>query len=280
VNATNPPVLLIPAPQSSTSLLLAEAAARRGLEVVVLDSPAVLRSLVDRHVHWYGGPLAADRIAGSVDLALLEPADDWLARLPEEFTGRRIELTTLSHAWAVRRPVFVKPPSDKQFTAAVYADGSRLPRQGVRIDPDTAVLVSDVVTFAVEYRLFVLGGRVVTGSRYARYGRDTLALDDDPNQGHVRAFAERLLAAERDSLPSAVVVDVGLIQDPDTGHDQWAVIEANMPWFAHSYAAGPDAVLDVVLRATGPRGVVAVRDRRFTRGAASPTAGPHLDRPA
>jgi len=280
VNTAAPPVLLLPAQQSSTSLLLAEAAARRGLEVVVLDSPAVAESLAHRHVHWYGGPLAADRIAGSVDLALLEPADGWLAGLSEEFTGRRIELTTLSQAWAERHPVFVKPPSDKQLPAAVYADGGRLPRQGERIGPDTAVLVSDVVTFAVEYRLFVLDGRVADGSRYARYGRlDSAALDDDRNRSQVRAFADRLLAAERDSLPSAVVVDVGLIQDPDTGHEQWAVVEANMPWFAHSYAAAPDAVLDVVLRATGPRSAVAAGDRRFTRRTVPPPAGLELGRP-
>jgi hypothetical protein len=37
-----------------------------------------------------------------------------------------------------------------------------LPRNGERIGPETAVLVSDVVTFAVEYRLFVLDGQIAT----------------------------------------------------------------------------------------------------------------------
>ncbi|WP_045305362.1 ATP-grasp domain-containing protein [Saccharothrix sp. ST-888] len=261
------PVLLTSAQLTSTSLLLAEAAARRGLEVVTLASPLRLEALTGRHVHWYGGPLLADRIASGLDLALLEPADDWLAGLPDEFTGRRIELTTLSEAWTARRPLFAKPPSDKQFPAAVYADGSRLPREGDRIGPNTSVLLSEVVTFAVEYRLFVLDGQVVTGSRYARYGRlDTARLDGHSDEAEVRTFAERLLGAERDALPSAVVVDVGLVQDPDTGREQWAVVEANMPWFAHSYAADPDAVLDVVLRATGPRSEVATTDQRFLRG--------------
>ncbi|MCX4750542.1 hypothetical protein OG455_34380 [Kitasatospora sp. NBC_01287] len=40
---------------------------------------------------------------------------------------------------------------------------------------------------------------------------------------------------------------------------------ANMPWFAHGYAADPDAVRDVVLRATGPHGQVAARDQQFIR---------------
>jgi len=268
------PVLLTSAQPTSTTRLLAEAAARRGLEVVTLDGSLLPEALAGRLVHWYGGPLLADRIAGRLDLALLEPADDWLTGLPEEFTGRRIELTTLSEARTVRRPLFAKPPSDKQFPAAVYADGSRLPRQGERIGPDTPVLLSDVVTFAVEYRLFVLDGQIVTGSRYARYGRlDTARLAGSGNEAEVRAFADRLLETERASLPSAVVVDVGLIQDPDTGREQWAVVEANMPWFAHSYAVDPDAVLDVVLRATGPRGEVAASDQRFLRGQAALTTG-------
>ncbi|WP_329315833.1 ATP-grasp domain-containing protein [Streptomyces sp. NBC_01262] len=167
-----------------------------------------------------------------------------MAWLPEEFTGRRIELTTLSEAWALRRPVFVKPPSAKSFPAAVYADGSRLPRTGEGVGPDTPALVSDVVTFAAEYRLFVLDHRVVAGSRYAVHGR----LGTAP-----RRLAERLLASVGESLPSGVTVGVGLVQDPDTGHERWAVVEGNMPWFSHSYTVRVDAVLDVVLRAAGPR---------------------------
>ncbi|MFF6802359.1 hypothetical protein [Streptomyces sp. NPDC012616] len=66
------------------------------------------------------------------------------------FTGRRIELTRLSGAWALRHPVFVKPPSEKSLPVAVCADGSRLPRTGEGVGPDTPVLVSDVVTFAAE----------------------------------------------------------------------------------------------------------------------------------
>lgn len=133
-------------------------------------------------VHWYGGPLAADRISDTLALGLLEPSDGWLAELPEEFTGRRVQLTTLAEARQGRRPVFAKPPSDKSFPAAVYADGSRLPRTGDGVGPDTAVLLSDVVTFAVEYRLFVLDGQVAAGSRYAVYGR----LDPAPLDGDVR----------------------------------------------------------------------------------------------
>lgn len=261
-------VFLTSGQETSTTALLAGAAARRGMEVRASRPVTDPRALAGRAVHWYGGPLAADRIAGPLGLGLLEPPDDWLVRLPEEFTGRRIELTTLSEAWAARRPVFVKPPSDKSLHATVYADGSRLPRAGEGIGPDTPVLVSEVVTFAVEYRLFLLDRRIVAASRYAVYGRlDTAPLHQDPHDRAVRRFTERLLAATGADLPSAVAVDVGLLQDPDTGRERWAVVEANMPWFSHSYAAPADAALDVILRAAGPAGRVAPEDRPFLRAA-------------
>ncbi len=255
------PVFLTSGQRTSTTVLLTEVAAGRRMDVRSLDDPADRARWADSvagAVHWYGGPLAADRIAGALGLGLLEPSDGWLAELPEEFTGRRVRLTTLAEAWHSRRPAFVKPPSAKSFPAAVYSDGSRLPRTGEDLTPDTAVLVSDVVTFAVEYRLFVLDGRVATGSRYAVYGRlDPAPLDGDARESEVLRFADRLLTEEGDSLPSAVTVDIGLAQDPDRGgRERWAVVEANMPWFSHSYAAEAAEVLDVVLRAAGPRGRV------------------------
>jgi hypothetical protein len=150
----------------------------------------------------------------------------------------------------------------------VYADGSRLPRSGDGISPGTSVLVSEVVTFTVEYRLFLLHRRIATASRYAVHGRlDPAPLHRDSHEREVRAFTERLLAATGEDLPSAVAVDVGLLHDPDTGREAWAAVEANMPWFANSYAADPDQVLNVVLNATGPYHQFSDRDRPFLRPA-------------
>ncbi|MFF7991377.1 ATP-grasp domain-containing protein [Kitasatospora xanthocidica] len=255
--------MLTSAQRTSTTVLLAAAAARRGLGTAVLDGPDTVERLAGRPVHWYGGPLAGARIAGPLGLALLEPADDWLARLPEEFTRRRIELTTLAEAWTLRHPAFVKRPADKSVPPAVYPDGSRLPRTGERVGPDTPVLVSEPVTFAAEYRLFVRDGEVLTGSRYARFGR----LDPAPVTAGALAFARRLLAAVGDTLPGAVALDVGPIADPYDPVEHWAVVEANLPWFAHSYTADPERVLDVVLRAAGPAAELAPADRRFVRPA-------------
>ncbi|MFD9421381.1 hypothetical protein [Streptomyces sp. NPDC060054] len=82
----------------------------------------------------------------------------------------------------------------------------------------------------------------------------------------VQEFADGLLAGCGHTLPSAVVVDIGLLSMPEHGAaDRWAVVEANMAWFSNCYAADPDRALDVVLRSAGPRSRLAARDRRFCR---------------
>ncbi|MET8507385.1 ATP-grasp domain-containing protein [Streptomyces sp. NPDC004787] len=289
-------MLLISAQRTSTALLLADAARRRGMVSRVLDGRAVAEGVVrpGEAVHWHGGPRLADRITRpsgpdlgpgprpgpglGLDLGLLEPGDGWLAGLPREFTRRRIALEPFS---SVRReargPVFLKPPSDKSFAPGVYGSGpdrgpadrdlgglSGLAGLARTLDPHTPVLVSEPVTFTAEYRLFVLDGRVVTGSRYAVYGR----LDAGPLTPGARGFGEELLAAVGETLPSGVVVDVGTLEGGG-----WAVVEANMAWFAQCYAADPDAVLDVVLRAAGPLSRVTERDRSFLRVTSRPESG-------
>jgi ATP-grasp domain, R2K clade family 2 len=259
-------VLLISASTTSTALLLADAAARRGLEVRRLEGPGDLAILAGRPTYWYGGPLAAGRSVNALGIGLLEPQDDWLPRIGRRFTGRRIELATLAEAWALKTSAFVKPPSEKSFPASIYPGGSHVLRAGDGLPPETPALISQVVSLVAEYRLFLLDRQIATGSRYMVYGRlDPAPLAGDSREREVRAFAQTLARHQRFSLPSAVVVDVGLARDPDTGRERWVVVEANMAWFAHCYAADPDRVLDVVLASAGPLANVTEGDFGFLR---------------
>ncbi|MYW67470.1 ATP-grasp domain-containing protein [Streptomyces sp. SID8379] len=243
-----------------TRELLADAAARRGLDVVELsagEGAAALRGRAGGH--YYGGPALAASVVEDLGVALLEPADSWLTGLPREFTGRTVTAGTFAQARRLTGPAFVKPPTDKSFPAAVYADGGALP-DGPH--PDSPVQISDVVEWVAEFRLFVLDGCVLTGSQYATYGRlDAVPLAGHPRRSAVLDFAGRFLAAGGDTLPSGVVLDVGLLG----GGRGWAVVEANMPWFSTVYAADPGRALDVVLRAAGPVAALRDRDRRFWR---------------
>ncbi|MFE2541792.1 ATP-grasp domain-containing protein [Actinacidiphila glaucinigra] len=215
---------------TATGHALAAAAHRRGMATRTLPTWRVPQDSADAvGPSLYAGPLFADAVAADLGLGLLEADEDWLARLPLELVGRDVRFTTVAEARALRRPAFVKPPNDKSFPARVYPDGSGLPGPDA-VDDDAPVLVSDIVAFAAEYRLFLLDGQVVTGSRYATGG--------------------------------------GLDVAPLTG-DGWAVVEANAAWASGHYACDADAALDVVLRAAAPLTGFGSRDRRFLRPEAS-----------
>lgn len=250
--------LALPPRVTATGRALAAAARRRGLRCETLrewrapNRPHGIGSL-------YAGPLFADAVASGLRLGLLEPSTDWLAELPYELTGRQIESVTVARARTLRRPAFVKPPNDKSFPARVYPDGSGLPGPDA-MDDGTPVLVSDIVAFTAEYRLFVLDGAVVTGSRYAVRGTlDVVPLEQDVLQAQVLDFASRLFAPGVPPLPSAVVVDVGTVDG------RWAVVEANAAWASGHYACDSDAALDVVLRAARPAAEVGPPDAQFLR---------------
>ncbi|MFY1620298.1 ATP-grasp domain-containing protein [Micromonospora sp. WMMD736] len=204
--------------------------------------------------HLHAGPSFADAVAPLLGIAPLEADPGWLTGLPRELTRRDITMVDIGEAYELRRPAFIKSPNDKSIPAMIYTDGSRLPGPDA-VDRGTPVLVSDIVDFTAEYRLHLLDGVVHTGSQYAAHGRLHLG----PPSTDAQAFGTDLLAGYGHTLPSAIVVDVGLLD----GH--WAVIEANAAWASGAYSAEPELVLDVVLRAASPTASLTARDRRFIR---------------
>ncbi|WP_344630132.1 ATP-grasp domain-containing protein [Streptomyces glaucosporus] len=250
--------LVLPPRLTASARALRDAAHRRGLRTVRLPTFEVPAGLRAGHLH--AGPSFADAVAPVLGIAPLEAPADWLARLPREYTRREILVMPIREAYALRRPVFVKSPNDKEVPARVYTDGSRLPGPDA-VDPDTPVLVCDVVGFETEYRLYLLDGTVHTGSRYASRGR--LALG--PLSDEAAAFGADLLDGCGHTLPTAIVVDVGTVD----GH--WAVIEANAAWASGMYASDPQRALDTVLRAAGPAAALTSRDRPFVRSTARAT---------
>ncbi|MEV6260986.1 ATP-grasp domain-containing protein [Streptomyces sp. NPDC051784] len=251
--------LVLPPRLTASARTLRDTAEGRGLPVVQLTDHSVPADLsvagLRAHVHLHAGPTFADAVAPALGIAPLEAPADWLAGLPDVFVRRDIRAVPIREAYALRRPAFVKSPNDKGIPALVYADGSRLPGPDA-VDPETVVLVSDVVTLEAEYRLYVLDGRVHTGSRYAASGRLALA----PLSASAEAFGADLLAAAGHTLPSAIVVDAGL---DDAG--RWMVIEANAAWASGCYMSDPERALDVVLRSAGPAALLTERDAAFVR---------------
>ncbi|MFD4792316.1 ATP-grasp domain-containing protein [Streptomyces anulatus] len=120
--SSGPGFLALAPHRSGTASLLSDAARRRGMEVTVLPADGVPERYREREDgHYYGGPRFAARVADPLGVALLEPHDGWLDGLPDAFTGRSVSRVRLSEARRRTGPLFVKPPTDKSFPAAVWA---------------------------------------------------------------------------------------------------------------------------------------------------------------
>jgi hypothetical protein len=187
--------------------------------------------------------------AYSLNVALLEPPFDLLARVPEKFLRRRMHAATFGDLARLQGRTFVKPadPLDKWFDAGLYADVRDIRTKGQN-RPEAPVLVSEPVEWSVELRYFVLEGKAVAGSAYIAYGRSTWSGKDSPMPTAGLPVVEGVCAAMRGRLPPAFVIDVGVIEDRG-----WAVVEFNPVWSAGLLNADSRAVLPALLRATRRR---------------------------
>lgn len=237
---------------------VADAARRAGWSVLGADRDEIPADLPNPVVYVTERAVTA---AAALNVALLEPPFDLLARVPERFLYRRVEAATFGDLTRLRARAFVKPadPLDKWFDAGLYSDVRDIRTCGHE-RPGAPVLVSEPVEWSVEFRYFVLEGKAVTGSPYLAHDRPVWRQSDKPAPVPAagRTVVEKLCAAMRDELPPAFVVDVGRIDDHG-----WAVVEFNPVWSAGLLNADPSAVLLVLQRATRPRAELSAGDSRW-----------------
>jgi hypothetical protein len=208
----------------------------RGLQVPEVETERVLI---------YIESLFAPIIAQQFGVTLTQPSEDWLVKLPEEYTLRDITLTTLGDIAHADVPLFVKPPNEKSFPARVYNNVDKLLTD---YEPATPVLAATPVEWQTEFRCFCLDGKVRTLSPYFRGGKLS-ELDGftatEKELSEARDFAERVLYDKRVVVPRAIVIDVGTLICGN-----WAVVEANAAWGSGVYGCDPNEVLNVIEQAT------------------------------
>jgi ATP-grasp domain, R2K clade family 3 len=257
------PTLLLPPRITDDSVRLWRAAGAAGWETIRLDRWAAPEGISPEEVVVYGGFFIA--LAGELGVSLLEPRVEWLAELSVELTRRRVRFMRLAQARRLRERAFYKPADDKCFLAKAYESGAELPAAGVLQD-DVPVLVSEIVQWEMEFRCFVLDGRVVGISPYLRNGQrvDTpegefLATDEE--FADAETFVASVVRRPDIGLPPGVVVDVGVIRGAG-----WAVIEANSAWGSGIYGCRASAILPVLRRVCVPTAGISEQDRRWAPG--------------
>ncbi|MFL6656931.1 MAG: ATP-grasp domain-containing protein [Massilia sp.] len=137
----------------------------------------------------------------------------WLAALGDEMLNARYVAGTLAEvAVPAAAPFFIRPAQDNKAFDGMVMDAEMLAswRQDAgraHLLP-LAVIVSPVRQLFREYRLFVVGKQVVTGSLYKAGGRPQISSDVED---YVLDYARALIA--RWTPADAFVVDLGLTED-------------------------------------------------------------------
>jgi len=243
------PTLILSPRYSDDSIKLRRAAVALGWEVMRLASWRCPEDFEPEEPVLFAEPLFNAAACEQLGLAVIEPPEDFLIRLPREYVGRDVRLTTASEARTLPGPLFLKPPNRKTFPAMVYAGGIELPE----MPDDDPVLASEPVEWAAEFRYFVRDRRVHAWSPYWLDGALARKEDEwvvEPEMAAAtRGLVDRLLADPEVDLPVAFVLDAGVIRGVGP-----AVVEANEASGAGLYGCDPRDVLEV-LRAATVKGV-------------------------
>jgi hypothetical protein len=192
----------------------------------------------------YGSQTFCEVIAQQMKWTLKQNSFDWLVKVPVKFLKRRVDFMSIKEATQLHERKFIKPADDKCFDAKVYEPGQFIPHEC--IPADYPVLVSDVVQFDVEYRIFMDGFKSRAWSNYLFYGE----INDprfhhmiDADQLEPVSFVNKLMiSTDPDNLPTEpCVIDVGIIHGKGM-----AVIETNQAWASGIYGCDPYGVLKVL----------------------------------
>jgi hypothetical protein len=235
------PTLILSPRYSDDSIKLRRAAIALDWDVIRLASWRCPDDFDPEEPVLFAEPLFNEAVAEQLGLAVIEPPEDFLVRLPREYVGRDVRLMTALQARTLPGPVFLKPPNRKTFPAKVYASGLELPE----MPDDDPVLVSEPVEWAAEFRFFVRDRQVHAWSPYWLDGALARKEDEwvvEPDlAAATRELVDRLLIDSRVELPAALVIDAGVIRGVGP-----AVVEANEASGAGFYGCDPRDVLEVL----------------------------------
>jgi hypothetical protein len=256
------PTLILSPRYTPDSNALWKAAIDQGWTLERLQSHRPPEHLRGKEAAIYGEALFVNIVADELGLVMLEPPFDFLTRLTNHYLLRDIRFSTLSDARKMNAPAFIKPAYDKSFDAEVYATGNDLPAEEI-LSADLPVLISEPVSWDIEFRSFIVERRLATLSIYSRKGQ--LARDEeghwqveDSEQNAAADFITELLDDKSVDLPPAFVLDVGMIKGRG-----WAVVEANPAWASGIYGCQPADILPVLKRACVQQENLTAEDRRW-----------------
>ncbi len=181
----------------------------------------------------YGADSFCQVLAQKVGLSLLSPPDDLLLHLPATVTKRTLSRTIAGDVMSLTYPAFVKSMVPKLMRSRVYESADAVAAECHGLEPETELLVSEIVTLIAEARAWVLDGEVVSIACYEGEHSTVEAAE------LVREVAKSTL------VPATCVIDVALTTDRG-----WIALEANAAWGAGLNGCDPAAAVRCIALAT------------------------------
>ncbi|KAA2220341.1 ATP-grasp domain-containing protein [Chryseobacterium sediminis] len=188
----------------------------------------------------YGEDIYAEIVAEQCNLTLTKPNDNWLSKISEEFTKRKIVYGKLKD-FVHEENIFIKCSDFKSFKAGVFDKVTNI-KGFETLDPESMVFTSEVVEWELEVRCFVLNNEIKTYSSYWRNNTFDTNILSEKEQKDILAFFELFIQKYASTLPSAIVLDFGIIKGKG-----WALIEANPAWCSGLYACDAEKALEVIV---------------------------------
>ncbi|TZF95237.1 DUF4343 domain-containing protein [Chryseobacterium panacisoli] len=188
----------------------------------------------------YGEDIYAEIVAEQCNLTLTKPDDDWLSKISEEFTKRKIVYGRLKD-FVHEENIFIKCSDFKSFKAGVFDKVTDI-KGFETLDPESMVFTSEVVEWELEVRCFVFNNEIKTYSSYWRNDSfDTNELSKKEKKDLFQFF-ESFIQKYSSTLPTGIVLDFGIIKGKG-----WALIEANPGWCSGLYACDAEKALEVIV---------------------------------
>lgn len=188
----------------------------------------------------YGEDIYAEIVAEQCNLTLTKPDDNWLSKISEEFTKRKISYGQLKD-FVHEENIFIKCSDFKSFKAGVFDKVTDI-KGFDTLDLESMVFTSEVVKWELEVRCFVVNNEIKTHSSYWRNNAfDTNSLSET-EQKDLFEFFNSFIQQYARTLPKAIVLDFGIIKEKG-----WALIEANPAWCSGLYACDAEKALEVVV---------------------------------
>lgn len=188
----------------------------------------------------YSEDIYAEIVAEQCNLTLTKPDDNWLSKISEEFTKRKISYGRLKE-FVDEENIFIKCSDFKSFKAGVFDKVTNI-KGFDTLDLESTVFTSEVVEWELEVRCFVLNNEIKTYSSYWRNDDfDTNPLSEIEHNDLFNFF-EDFIQNYTEKLPKAIVLDFGIIKEKG-----WALIEANPAWCSGLYACDAEKVLEVIV---------------------------------